>query len=261
MAKFKQHQKVKCINDEDIKFGELSYGHDYTVARAFEDGHVWLMGIGGIFREDRFREVNEEPLIKGGKVICIGNDDNRSDLEVGCTYTITGVAAGGYVSVHNGGRYFCPSQFKPIEKEEYSKLKVGDTVMCVSIPDGSSLKKDCIYTVEYVISSPDKGFVKLVCNDGEWYMDRFKKVEDAGIVLNDTGVTLRDTLSEQVGGTHYNGRSIQPIEFIMANNLGFCEGNVVKYITRHADKNGAEDIKKVIQYCKFILADKYGEKV
>ena len=65
----------------------------------------------------------------------------------------------------------------------------------------------------------------------------------------------------QIGGNHYNNKKIQPIDYILENNLGYCEGNVIKYITRHKDKNGAEDIKKAIHYCRFILAHEYGEKV
>ena len=66
-------------------------------------------------------------------------------------------------------------------------------------------------------------------------------------------------LANQVGGNHYKDMKIQPIEFITANNLGFIEGNVVKYICRHEAKNGAEDIKKVIHYCELLLQTKYGE--
>jgi hypothetical protein len=66
-------------------------------------------------------------------------------------------------------------------------------------------------------------------------------------------------LDKQEGGNHYKNMKIQPIEFITANNLGFIEGNVVKYICRHGAKNGAEDIKKVIHYCELLLQTKYGE--
>lgn len=65
---------------------------------------------------------------------------------------------------------------------------------------------------------------------------------------------------EQVGGDHYKDMAIQPITFIMANNLPFAEGNVVKYAARHRNKNGAEDIKKAIQYCQFILEREYNIK-
>ena len=39
-------------------------------------------------------------------------------------------------------------------------------------------------------------------------------------------------LDKQESGTHYKDKGIQPIVYIHANNLGFCEGNVVKYVTR-----------------------------
>jgi len=66
---------------------------------------------------------------------------------------------------------------------------------------------------------------------------------------------------EQIGGNHYNNKKIQPIDYIIENALPYCEGNVVKYVTRHKEKNGAEDIKKAIHYLRFILAADYGEKL
>jgi hypothetical protein len=66
-----------------------------------------------------------------------------------------------------------------------------------------------------------------------------------------------DALKKQEGGQHYKDKAIQPIVYIHANKLGFCEGNVVKYITRHKEKNGAEDIRKVIHYCELLLELEY----
>jgi len=66
-------------------------------------------------------------------------------------------------------------------------------------------------------------------------------------------------LKSQVGGTHYKKRAIQPIEYILANELGFCEGNIIKYVTRYADKNGIEDLKKARHYLDFLIED-YNEK-
>jgi hypothetical protein len=43
-----------------------------------------------------------------------------------------------------------------------------------------------------------------------------------------------DALMKQVGGNHYASMAIQPVEFIVANNLTFLEGNVVKYKTSKA---------------------------
>lgn len=75
-------------------------------------------------------------------------------------------------------------------------------------------------------------------------------------------VTTEETaLSTQAGGSHYKDKKIQPVEYAHANNLGFMEANVVKYITRHKDKNKAEDIRKAIHYCQLILELEYGDKV
>ena len=66
-------------------------------------------------------------------------------------------------------------------------------------------------------------------------------------------------LDKQEGGSHYDMK-IQPIEYIYQNSLDYCEGNVVKYISRHGRKNGADDIRKAIHYCELLLELEYGEK-
>ena len=66
-------------------------------------------------------------------------------------------------------------------------------------------------------------------------------------------------LDTQEGGSHYKDCKIQPIEYITANNLDFMQGNIVKYITRHKNKNGAEDIRKIKHYCDLILKLQYNE--
>jgi len=68
----------------------------------------------------------------------------------------------------------------------------------------------------------------------------------------------KHALTKQIGGNHYKDMKIQPVEFITANNLTFLEGNVVKYISRHHAKNGADDVKKAIHYCELILKTVYG---
>ena len=60
-------------------------------------------------------------------------------------------------------------------------------------------------------------------------------------------------MREQIGGTHYSNLAIEPIDFITANNLGFCEGNIVKYIARWKAKNGIEDLKKARWYIDFLI--------
>lgn len=57
----------------------------------------------------------------------------------------------------------------------------------------------------------------------------------------------------QVGGSWYKDCAIQPIQYVLANNLGFCEGNVVKYITRWQKKGGLEDLAKAKHYIDLLL--------
>jgi len=61
-------------------------------------------------------------------------------------------------------------------------------------------------------------------------------------------------MTKQVGGTHYKDMAIQPVEFIIANGLGFCEGNIIKYTCRYKQKNGVEDLRKVIHYAEMLIA-------
>jgi hypothetical protein len=58
---------------------------------------------------------------------------------------------------------------------------------------------------------------------------------------------------DQIGGTHYKKHAIQPWDYIIANDLGYLEGNIVKYISRWKDKGGVEDIRKVIHYAQKLI--------
>ena len=65
-------------------------------------------------------------------------------------------------------------------------------------------------------------------------------------------------LKQQVGGEHYKGCKIQPVEYIHANGLDYLEGNVIKFITRHRTKGeGRKDIEKAIHYAQLILEMEY----
>lgn len=62
-------------------------------------------------------------------------------------------------------------------------------------------------------------------------------------------------LDKQVGGDHYKHMVIQPITYIMENNLGYCEGNVIKYISRWRAKNGIEDLFKARHYIDILIEE------
>jgi hypothetical protein len=61
------------------------------------------------------------------------------------------------------------------------------------------------------------------------------------------------SLNMQVGGNHYKEMPIQPIEYIMKNNIGFMEGNAIKYISRWRSKGGVEDLKKARHYLDMLI--------
>jgi len=70
---------------------------------------------------------------------------------------------------------------------------------------------------------------------------------------------------DQVGGNHYKLMMIQPTEYILANNLGFCEGNVVKYVSRWRLKvkdgearPNVEDLRKAKHYIDMLIEREVG---
>ncbi len=91
--------------------------------------------------------------------------------------------------------------------------------------------------------------------DPLWYL----KETDHPTILNERRRRLALTspqerpLDRQVGGKHYKDMKIQPVEFILANDLGFCEGNIIKYTCRYKQKGGVEDLEKVIHYAQMLI--------
>ena len=66
---------------------------------------------------------------------------------------------------------------------------------------------------------------------------------------------------KQIGGDHYKRMAIQPSHYIVKNKLGWYEGNIIKYITRHRRKGeGAKYIEKAIHYLEMILETEYNEE-
>lgn len=64
---------------------------------------------------------------------------------------------------------------------------------------------------------------------------------------------------EQISGDHYSKRSIQPFDIINEYNLDFYEGNALKYLLRHKEKNGKEDLLKLKDYVDCIIDMQYPE--
>ena len=64
--------------------------------------------------------------------------------------------------------------------------------------------------------------------------------------------------NDPVNPKHYTDMAISPIEYIDKNNIGYLEGNVIKYVSRYQMKNGIEDLKKARWYINFLI-NKLGE--
>jgi hypothetical protein len=86
-----------------------------------------------------------------------------------------------------------------------------------------------------------------------WFNNEFAILKNAN-TGELTDITI--PVDKQIGGSHYD-LPIQPIDYILKNSLGYCEANVIKYVSRHQNKNGAEDIKKAIHYLELLLKDQY----
>ena len=66
-------------------------------------------------------------------------------------------------------------------------------------------------------------------------------------------------LNTQEGGSHYKDMLIQPVEFIVKNDIAFLEANVIKYVCRHRSKNGIQDLNKAIHYLELAKELYYGD--
>jgi hypothetical protein len=65
-------------------------------------------------------------------------------------------------------------------------------------------------------------------------------------------ISICESVEEQTKPKHYQTK-ITAIDYIIANDLNFCEGNIVKYITRYKTKNGLEDLLKAKEYLQFLI--------
>lgn len=66
---------------------------------------------------------------------------------------------------------------------------------------------------------------------------------------------------KQIGGHHYKNMVMEPAEYCAINNIPFMEGNVIKYVCRHSEKNGVEDLRKAIHYLEMLIQIKYPSEV
>lgn len=132
--------------------------------------------------------------------------------------------------------------------EEWFDVKVEEVIGVVDHIEESDLV-GCVY---FIII---KGYVGIYDKDCFGFLG-----EHLELVAEQQKSEGYNPLVAQEGGGHYKNRGIQPIEYSEANNLGACQHSVVKYITRHQDKNGIEDLSKIIHFTFLEAYFKYGEQ-
>ena len=66
-----------------------------------------------------------------------------------------------------------------------------------------------------------------------------------------TDKPTENPLSKEIGGNHYKG-NYQPVELIEKVGMYFCCGNVLKYVYRHKNKNGRQDLEEALHYCELM---------
>jgi hypothetical protein len=131
------------------------------------------------------------------------------------------------------------------------KFEVGDRVECMDA-DGlaiQELQKGRIYTVSGIFDEDHLHLLETAGSSGPgtgWGNRRFRLAAAAAF------------FGQRTTPAHYD-TAIQPLQYIIANKLGFVEGNVVKYVTRHRAKGGADDIRKAIDYLQALLREEYGQ--
>ena len=65
---------------------------------------------------------------------------------------------------------------------------------------------------------------------------------------------------KQIGGKHYLKYKVQPSKFVVENKLLYPEGCVIKYVIRHQDKGGKQDLLKAKHMIDMIIERDYGDE-
>lgn len=113
----------------------------------------------------------------------------------------------------------------------------------------STVRKDCL--------NCNNNGDAYECFGCSWFQNWVARPENVPADIREGyRVTTKDT---QIGGSHYQA-PIQPIDFIVKNDIKWREANVIKYVFRHAKKNGVEDLRKARHYLDMLI-EEYEQRV
>ena len=96
------------------------------------------------------------------------------------------------------------------------------------------------------MSAPDRAtHMCIPKKPGRYMTDLGRELYETGLAHMKNEQKAND---RQEGGSHYKTKAIQPWDYVAANDLGYFEGNVIKYVTRFKDKHGIADLRKARHY-------------
>ena len=222
----KTGKKVKCVNTKRV---DLIYKKVYDV----------------------FIDVNSEEF-----VIDEAGDWRYDSMEFPCWIEVFDDVA---EATNTANNVSTTNKTKP-------KFKVGDKVKVVDIgcisQATSDIKVGDVGVITYVDSDYEMSPYRVEFDDDYWWFtDKCIELvsDDVDNITENTHNKKYNPLVVQQSGNHYKNGKIQPIEYSERNNLSMCQGNIVKYITRHKEKNGIDDLAKVVHYALLEALFVYGE--
>ena len=95
--------------------------------------------------------------------------------------------------------------------------------------------------------------IQIICSGIKGFRGRCNR----GSKMSDTKY---NPLKKQVSGSHYKNYEVQPVEFCQRNRLNYCESAAIKYLCRHRDKNGIDDLRKAKHYIELLIEIEYADQ-
>lgn len=190
------------------------------------------------------------------------------DKMIGNIYEVGNVSSSGICLLHPNHITFCFPYFvlKKLNSESTPKKSYAERQAECGIKIGDTVR------VLYAVDDQEDGW------PGYWIpeMDKMvgcdfpvQELTEDGIAIKDPDsqynycfpyFVLKKLTSENTNKSdtplsphHYSRWAIEPWDFISENKLDFLTGNVIKYIMRHDEKNGLEDLQKAKVYLEKLI--------
>jgi hypothetical protein len=114
----------------------------------------------------------------------------------------------------------------------------------------------CGYVVD---RSEDKYLVRVHALDVQWHTRKqlvFIRRPPRKVWAKPTVGLIMSAEARQVGGDHYKRLTMQPMKFCMVNDWDCDAFQILRYLSRHHNKDGKKDIEKAI-HCVELRAEQY----